>query len=221
MPRRINKALADKDGEFIRPSWLAQEMGLRDEEFEALEGFPEPNDKGDLPFGAAIEAALKVMRGWRQLVEGQFLADILQVTVQRIYQMANEGIVHQISRGRFDLVKSLTGIIIWQRETRVDDRMSATSMKKKGLELDNQLKQLALSRAMRDAYDRQETETAWSERLHAAAELLRQTPAKIAPRIAYMRDEAEATAEFTKLIDEVCAELARPVDYEAKTEPES
>lgn len=178
--------------------------------------FPRPNNKGFYPFMRTIESMFRYFRRQKEEITREELSELCDVSGPRINSMVKEGIVHQISQGRFDRVLSLKGIFKWMRGRIGQGETTQAKVRSRKTELENELLTIQVQRARGDALDRRDVEKAWADRMIILQQQMLTLPSQFAGRVAYFKNAAECEAELRKLMEEYLQNAARPIDYEAE-----
>jgi hypothetical protein len=142
------------------------------------------------------------------------------VSTARVAAMQKEGILIQIAHGRFNRAESILGLVKWLKNKVGQGENSTVKIKAHKASLENQLMEIQLSRARGEALDRRAVDAAWAHIILLVRQKLFLLPGKIAPRIPYLKNEIEASAEILRELEEIMVELSRPIEYESETPDE-
>jgi hypothetical protein len=123
------------------------------------------------------------------------------------------GFFHQDERGRLPRRETIHDACRWLRSRAGDGKRTAVAAKRRSVELNNELLEMAVAREKRESIPVAEVDKAWAAIILNVRGPLLRLPNKMAPRIPYLKDEAAIEAELLREVEETLALMARPVEY--------
>ena len=156
---------------------------------------------------------LEQLRDELAFITREEVADMLDVSGPRISQLVRDGVFTQDERGRLPRRQTVHDACRWLRSRAGDGKRTAVAARRRSVELDNELKEIALARERREAIPVFQVDKAWAYILLNIRSHLLRLPNKLAPRIPFLGSEAAIEAELLREIEEILALMARPVEY--------
>ena len=144
---------------------------------------------------------------------GQEIAELLEVTSQRVSYMTRDGIIEQDGKGRYHLRTTLHRLFRYYRTRIGEGKSKAALAKQEAQALQNEILKETLKRTRGETITLAEAEKALADVILRARDKFLHLGNKLAPRIPYLKDEAAIESEIRAAHEEALAELARPVDY--------
>jgi len=142
------------------------------------------------------------------------LAAIIGKTKQWIGQLTRDGILTQVSRGKYDLAATVQAYIRHVTGTAEEGKISFNDEKAQHEQIKKEMASLELQKMRNNLHTTEDIKYAWGLLLVAFRERLQGLPPRLANKLAYINDEKEVRVMMEKLIDEALAELGKydPMD---------
>lgn len=136
-------------------------------------------------------------------------AEIVGKTKQWISQLTREGVLEQVSRGKYDLKKSVQAYIAHVMGTPQEGKISFADEKAQHEQIKKEIALLELEEKRKNLHSTADVEDAWGELLVNFRERLMGMPPKIASDLTYMTDEKEIRMALEERITEALIELSK------------
>lgn len=157
----------------------------------------------------------------KQFIQGQEIAELLELTPQRVSAMTQQGILIQDGKGRYPLRESMHRICRWYRERLGEGKTKAAVAKQRSQELQVEILEESLKRTRGETISIEAAKRVSADVVLKARQAFMKLGDKLANRVPYLKDEAAIAAEIDKAVGEILFILSRPVEYVEDSEPES
>ncbi|WP_339200465.1 hypothetical protein MKY24_16890 [Paenibacillus sp. FSL P2-0322] len=137
------------------------------------------------------------------------LATIVGKTKQWIGQLTRDGVLTQVSRGKYDLAASVQAYIRHVTGTSEEGKVSFAEEKAAHEQIKKEMAMLDLQKMRGNLHTTGDVLDAWGELLVSFRERLRGLPPRIANELAYMTDEKAIRILLENRIDEALTELGK------------
>ena len=145
------------------------------------------------------------------------LSELADLSVGRISQLVTEGVLVLDSNGKYERAKNVGLLMRWFKSRITGASKDITAIKASKLAKEDELLQIELNKARGEALMRDKVEAAWANIVLVARQKLMGFPNKFAPRVPFLKDQAEAEKELLTEMEEICSELSKPVNYGNQT----
>lgn len=133
------------------------------------------------------------------------------ITVRRYRQLAKEGVVPAVVKGKVDFVQAAKGLIEYYRKLAAGSGdLSLTDERTRLTRIQADRKEIELLKALGELLPVQEAMKAWSAVIMTMKTRLQGSPRKLAPILFGCTKETEIQEILQREIDEICRELAEP-----------
>lgn len=163
-----------------------------------------------IPHSCRCEVCGTTLEAQLAFITREELAELLVVDPSRISHMVEQGIFVK-DGDRFPRAGNIKAAFEWMR-ARIGKSKGARE-KHRGLELKNELLASAVAREKREVIPVAEVDKAWADIALKLRGVLLQIPNKLAPQVAYLKDQTAIEAELRREIEEALALLARGMEY--------
>lgn len=137
------------------------------------------------------------------------LAAVVGKTKQWIGQLTRDGVLSQVSRGKYNLAESVQAYIRHVTGTTEEGKISYNDEKAQHEQIKKEIAALELQKMRDNLHTTEDVTHAWGVLLVAFRERLQGLPPRIANKVAYMNDEKEVRITLEELIDEALTELGK------------
>lgn len=217
MPRRRLKL---DPLESVPQEEVAKWLGMEEEDLPSVAGSIGKAVDGRYPMSEVIYGVIALLREQRDYMTNGELAELQGISEARVSIQLREGILKQDEKGKYLRKACVHGIVSHLRTRIGEGKTTAAAAKNEGMELDNELRRIAVAKARGKAWDAAEVEKAWAGIILTVREKLLRLANKLAPRIPYLKSESEVEAAIDAEVRECLSELARPVEYATETTTE-
>ncbi|OKP97793.1 hypothetical protein [Paenibacillus sp. P46E] len=137
------------------------------------------------------------------------LASIIGKTKQWISQLTRDGVLIQVSRGKYNLAETVQAYIRHVSGTVEEGKISFSDEKAQHEQIKKEMAALELQKMRSNLHTTEDVTHAWGMLMVAFRERLQGLPPRIANKLAYMDDEKEVRVTLESLIDDALTELGK------------
>jgi phage terminase Nu1 subunit (DNA packaging protein) len=141
------------------------------------------------------------------------IAKLLDLSIRRVYQLTNEGVIPKVEKGRYELVPAVQGYIRYLRDRAIGaDALpdeSARASRARLIKAQAEAQEMENARVRGDLLSVPVIERAWGEMAAAFKARVLSIPGKAAPQVVSCNSIAEVKAVLEQMIFEALDELSR------------
>lgn len=209
------------DESTIPAELLAKWAGITEAElYEALRGTLKPED-GKYPATKAIKLTFEYLREQLDFITGKELAELQEVSQPRVSNQVKDGIISQDGKGRYPRRATLHALLKYWRNRVGEGKTTAASAKNVSIQLDNELRQIALDKAKGNALPRASVEKAVTNIILLARQTWLQMIPKMEQMFPMFPDGQAAAKWLEEWVERGLGELSQPVEFETEAETEA
>ncbi len=203
----------------LTPRQLAKMIGIEPEVLPDVHRFTgKPNKDGNYKQSEAIHGAFSFLRWQRDRITRQQVADYMGYSAARVNQLAREGVLQQGVDSEYPRHETIHAICRYLRAQSEATKGSLSDIRRRKLEQESQILAHQLAREEGQLLKVSVVEREWSNLMLNCRQKLLRIGNKVAPRVPYLKSEAEIEAAIQAEVDEALNELSRPMDFQEKDE---